>query len=42
MPLLVAFALIALVQWLRAWRFAVMSTGRSALPERPMIRIALN
>ncbi|MFZ0852217.1 MAG: lysylphosphatidylglycerol synthase domain-containing protein [Hyphomicrobiaceae bacterium] len=41
MPLLVAFALIALVQWLRAWRFAVMSTGRLALPERPLIRIAL-
>jgi len=39
-PLLAAFALSALVQWLRAWRFAVLTTGRSALPDAPMLAIA--
>ena len=39
-PLLAAFALSALVQWLRAWRFAVLTTGRSALPDAAMLAIA--
>jgi hypothetical protein len=40
LPLLAAFALVALVQWLRAWRFAVMMTGRLALPGPALVRIA--
>jgi hypothetical protein len=40
LPLLAAFALVALVQWLRAWRFAVMMTGRLALPGAALVRIA--
>jgi hypothetical protein len=40
LPLLVAFVLVALVQWLRAWRFAVMMTGRLALPGAALVRIA--
>jgi hypothetical protein len=40
LPVLGAFALLALVQWLRAWRFAVMMTGRLALPGAPLARIA--
>jgi hypothetical protein len=36
-----AFLLSGGVQWLRAWRFQVMSTGRLGPPEWPMIRIAL-
>jgi hypothetical protein len=40
LPILVAFALGALVQWLRAWRFAVMTTGRLALPRVALVRIA--
>jgi hypothetical protein len=40
-PLLAAFALTALVQWLRAWRFAVLTTGRASLPDAPMLAIAL-
>jgi hypothetical protein len=40
LPLLAAFALVALVQWLRAWRFAVMMTGRLALPGAALTRIA--
>src|SRR5262245_26049219 len=40
-PLLAAFALTALVQWLRAWRFAALTTGRPRLPEAPMFAIAL-
>src|SRR5215510_6042760 len=40
-PLLAAFALIGLVQWLRAWRFAVLSSGRLTLPDAPMVLIAL-
>jgi Lysylphosphatidylglycerol synthase TM region len=39
-PLLAAFALAALVQWLRAWRFAVLTTGRASLPDAPMVAIA--
>jgi Lysylphosphatidylglycerol synthase TM region len=39
-PLLAAFMLTALVQWLRAWRFAVLTTGRAALPDAPMFKIA--
>ena len=39
LPLLAAFALVALVQWLRAWRFAVMMTGRLALPGAALVRI---
>jgi uncharacterized membrane protein YbhN (UPF0104 family) len=40
LPLLAAFALVALVQWLRAWRFAVMLTGRLAQPGAELTRIA--
>jgi hypothetical protein len=40
LPVLAAFALVALVQWLRAWRFAVMTTGRLALPGAALTRIA--
>ena len=40
LPVLAAFALVALVQWLRAWRFAVMLTGRLALPGVALTRIA--
>jgi uncharacterized membrane protein YbhN (UPF0104 family) len=39
-PLLAAFVLVAVVQWLRAWRFAVMMTGRLALPGAELVRIA--
>lgn len=39
-PILAAFVLGALVQWLRAWRFAVMTTGRLALPGAGLVRIA--
>jgi uncharacterized membrane protein YbhN (UPF0104 family) len=39
-PVLAAFALVALVQWLRSWRFAVMMTGRLALPGTALTRIA--
>jgi len=39
-PLVAAFALPALVQWLRAWRFAVVTTGRLRLPDAAMIGIA--
>jgi Lysylphosphatidylglycerol synthase TM region len=40
-PLLAAFVLSGLVQWLRAWRFAVMTSGRPTLPDAPMVLIAL-
>jgi len=40
LPILAAIVLSALVQWLRAWRFAVMTTGRLALPGAALVRIA--
>lgn len=40
LPIVAAFALCALVQWLRAWRFAVMTTGSLALPGAALVRIA--
>jgi hypothetical protein len=40
LPVIAAFALVALVQWLRAWRFAVMMTGELALPGAALTRIA--
>ena len=40
LPLLAAFALVAVMQGLRAWRFAVMMTGRLALPGAELVRIA--
>jgi hypothetical protein len=40
LPVLAAFALVALVQWLRAWRFAVMLTGNLSLPGAALTRIA--
>jgi hypothetical protein len=40
LPIVAAFALCALVQWLRAWRFAVMTTGSLALPNAALVRIA--
>jgi hypothetical protein len=41
LPILVAFVLVALVQWLRAWRFSVMTAGTLALPDMGLVRIAL-
>jgi hypothetical protein len=41
LPIVVAFGLVALVQWLRAWRFAVMTAGTAALPDTVLVRIAL-
>ena len=41
LPAAIAFALVALVQWLRAWRFAVMTNGTPALPGRVLIGIAM-
>ena len=41
LPLLLAFMLVALVQWVRAWRFSIMTTGVLALPSWPFLRIAL-
>jgi uncharacterized membrane protein YbhN (UPF0104 family) len=35
-----AFALSAAVQWLRAWRFAMMTGGTPAFPGAPLVRIA--
>lgn len=40
LPVLAGFALMALVQWLRAWRFNVMMTGRLGLPATILTRIA--
>jgi hypothetical protein len=39
LPVVGAFALLALIQWLRAWRFGVMMTGRLALPGAALARI---
>jgi Lysylphosphatidylglycerol synthase TM region len=39
-PLGVAFALSAGIQWLRAWRFAIMTRGDLALPDAQLVRIA--
>jgi hypothetical protein len=41
MHILGALLLVALMQWLRAWRFAVMATGRLGLPDATMVRISL-
>ena len=41
LPLLLAFVLVALVQWVRAWRFSIMTTGVLALPSWLFLRIAL-
>ena len=41
LPIVVAFGLVALVQWLRAWRFAVMTAGTPALPDTVLVRVAL-
>jgi glycosyltransferase 2 family protein len=41
LPILAAFGVAALVQWVRAWRFAVMTTGTPALPDFDLVRIAL-
>jgi hypothetical protein len=38
--LALATALTALVQWLRAWRFAIMTNTTFALPGWPLVRIA--
>ncbi|HEX6001650.1 MAG TPA: lysylphosphatidylglycerol synthase domain-containing protein [Hyphomicrobiaceae bacterium] len=40
LPVLGGFALIALVQWLRAWRFAVMMTGHLTPPDAVLMRIS--
>src|SRR5258705_13393429 len=39
-PLGVGFVLSAGVQWLRAWRFAIMTRGDLALPDAQLVRIA--
>jgi hypothetical protein len=41
LPVLAAFVLVALVQWLRAWRFAVMTDRTLALPDAMLVRIAM-
>jgi hypothetical protein len=41
LPIAVAFSLVAAVQWLRAWRFAVMTNGTPALPGKVLVRIAM-
>ena len=41
LPIAAAFVLVGLVQWLRAWRFAVMTTERLSLPDWLLVRIAL-
>src|SRR5438045_2562059 len=38
--LALAALLTAAVQWLRAWRFSVMTYGNLSLPEWPLVRIA--
>jgi hypothetical protein len=40
LPLAAGFALVAVVQWLRAWRFAVMTTGKLVLPDWMLVSIA--
>jgi hypothetical protein len=40
LPVLAAFVLVALVQWLRAWRFAAMMAGGLGLPGAALTRIA--
>ncbi len=35
-----ALALVPLIQWLRAWRFGVLISGRLAMPDRDLIGIA--
>ena len=39
-PLIAALMLVPVVQWLRAWRFALLMSGTPRLPERDMIRAA--
>jgi hypothetical protein len=41
LPLIIAFVLVVLVQWARAWRFSIMTTGVLALPSWLFLRIAL-
>jgi hypothetical protein len=41
LPILAALLLVALLQWLRAWRFAVLNTGRLDLPDIDLVRISL-
>jgi glycosyltransferase 2 family protein len=36
-----ALLLMPLIQWLRAWRFGVVLTGRPDLPSRALIRVAV-
>jgi hypothetical protein len=38
--LILATVLTGIVQWLRAWRFAIMTNNSLALPELPLVRIA--
>ena len=38
--LALALALSAVVQWLRAWRFAIMTSGSLAFPDAALVRIA--
>jgi uncharacterized membrane protein YbhN (UPF0104 family) len=38
--LVIAFALSAAVQWLRAWRFAIMTRGSLAFPDATLVAIA--
>ena len=39
-PLIAAFLIVPVVQWLRAWRFALLMSGSSRLPDRDMVRAA--
>jgi len=38
--LALALPLVPLIQWLRAWRFALLLSGRAVLPSRVMVEIA--
>lgn len=40
-PLIIAFGLVVFVQWLRAWRFSVMTSGALSLPDAMLVRIAM-
>lgn len=39
-PLIAAFLIVPVVQWLRAWRFSLLMSGSPRLPDRDMVRAA--
>jgi hypothetical protein len=40
LPVVAAFLFCTLVQWLRAWRYSMMTAARLDLPDNAMVRIA--